>query len=185
MFRALSFAAATLLLGQGAYASTVTYDNLASYEAALGASAVAETFQGGHLNGTAISDILGSKNFGGGRLQQIAGTASGVQYTTIVFSHQMKGVGFDIGAIGRGELANILLDGVQVATLSHNNFFGISKVGGFKSITFVDATFPNVNTQFNLDNMRVTPVPVVASLPLLLGGFGALFGLGKKRRKAA
>lgn len=186
MFRAICIAAAALTIGQSAQAATVTFTTLASYDAALGPSTVAETFTGNTLNGTAITQILGSKALTNNRLQNVAGIPNGLQYTTLVFSTAMTSFAAKIGGLGVGEFANILLDGVLVTTLgSRATFFGLHSTKAFTSITFVDGTLPRQNTQFNIDDIRVAAVPVVAGMPLLVGGLGMLFGIGRRKRRSA
>ena len=186
MLRAICIAAAALTIGQSAQAATVTFNNLASYDAALGPSTVAETFTGNTLNGTAISQILGSQALTNNRLQSVAGLPTGLQYTTLVFSTAMTSFAAKIGSLGIGEFANVLLDGVLVTTLGNRaTFFGLHSTKSFTSITFVDGTLPRRNTQFNIDDIRVAAVPVAAGMPLLVGGLGMLFGIGRRKRRTA
>lgn len=186
MIRPIAFAAA-LLAAPASEAATVTFGTLASYDAALGApSTIAETFDGGTLNGTAIQQILGSHRFMNNRLQGIAGggTNPARQVTTLVFSTRIKSFAANFANLSSGEMANVLLDGIQAATITGGTtFFGIQSTFAFSSITFLDATFPSLNTQFAMDNVRVSPVPVAAGAPMLLGGLGLLAAL-RRRRKA-
>jgi hypothetical protein len=182
MIRPLALAAA-LLAAPAAEAATVTFGNLASYDAALGApSTVSETFDGGVLNGTAIQQILGSNN---NRLQGIAGggTNPARQFTTLVFSTRVTAFAASFANLSAGEIANVLLDGIHAATITGGTtFFGIQSTIAFSSITFLDTTFPSVNTQFAMDNVRVSPIPVAAGAPMLLGGLGLLAALRRRRR---
>ncbi len=178
--------AAALLAAPAAEAATVTFGNLASYDAALGApSTVSETFDGGVLNGTAIQQILGSHSFNNNRLQGIAGggTNPARQFTTLVFSTRVTAFAASFANLSAGEIANVLLDGIHAATITGGTtFFGIQSTIAFSSITFLDTTFPSVNTQFAMDNVRVSPIPVAAGAPMLLGGLGLLAALRRRRR---
>lgn len=185
MIRPIALAAA-LLAAPASEAATVTFSNLAAYDAALGApSTVSETFDGGTLNGTAIQQILGSYTFRNDRLQGIAGggTNPARQFTTLVFSTRVTAFAANFANLAAGEIANVLLDGIQAATITGGTtFFGIQSTIAFSSITFLDTTFPSVNTQFAMDNVRVSPVPVAAAAPMLLGGLGLLAALRRRRR---
>lgn len=185
MIRPLVLAAA-LFAAPAAEAATVTFTNLPAYDAALGApSTVSETFNGGALNGTAIQQILGSHSFNNNRLQGIAGggTNPARQFTTLVFSTRVTAFAAAFGNLAAAEIANVLLDGIQAATITGGTtFFGIQSTVAFSSITFLDATFPTPNTQFFIDNMRVSPVPVAAAAPMLIGGLGMLAALRRRRR---
>lgn len=185
MIRPLVLAAA-LLAAPATEAATVTFTNLAAYDAALGTpSTVSETFNGGVLNGSAIQQILGAYSFNNNRLQGVAGggTNPAKQFTTLVFSTRVTAFAATFGNLAAGEIANVLLDGIQHATITGGTtFFGIQSNIAFSSITFLDTTFPTVNTQFFMDNMRVSPVPVAAAAPMLLGGIGMLAALRRRRR---
>lgn len=185
MIRSLALTAA-LLAAPAAEAATVTFGNLASYDAALGApSTISETFDGGVLNGSAIQQILGSYSLRNNRLQGVAGggTNPARQFTTLVFSTRVTAFAAAFGNLASGEIAQVLLDGIQAATITGGTtFFGIQSNIAFSSITFLDTTFPTVNTQFFIDNVRISPVPVAAGAPMLVGGLGLLAALRRRRR---
>lgn len=185
MIRPLALAAA-LLAAPAADAATVTFSNLASYDAALGsASTVSETFDGGTLNGSAISSIAGAFSFNNDRLQGVAGggTNPARQFTTLTFSTRISAFAATFANLAAGEIAHVLLDGIHEATITGGTtFFGIQSNIAFSSITFLDTTFPTVNTQFAIDDVRVSPIPVAAGAPMLLAGLGALAGLRRKRK---
>lgn len=185
MIRPLALAAA-LLAAPAAEAATVTFTSLPAYDAALGApSTVSETFDGGVLNGTVIQQIIGGQSFNNDRLQGIGGggTNPARQFTTLVFSGRMTAFAATIGHLGAAEIANVLLDGIQAATITGGStFFGIQSTLPFTSITFLDMTFPTRNTQFFIENVRVSPVPAAAAAPMLLGGLGMLAALRRRRR---
>ncbi|MEI2808379.1 MULTISPECIES: hypothetical protein [Paracoccaceae] len=184
MIRPLVLAA--LLAAPAAEAATVTFTNLPAYDAALGApSTVSETFDGGTLNGSAIQQVLGARSFNNNRLQGVAGGGANPakQFTTLVFSTRVTAFAAAFGNLAAGEIAHVLLDGLQAATITGGTtFFGIQSTVAFSSITFLDTTFPTVNTQFFIDNMRVSPIPVAAAAPMLLGGIGMLAALRRRRR---
>lgn len=186
MFRPLLLVAA-VLAAPAVQASTVQFSTLASFDAALGGpSIVSEDFTGNQLNGTIIANVTGAHNYVNNRMQNVAGANNGSQFTTITFSTALKAFAVNVGSLGAGEIANILLDGVLVGQLTGTaNFFGITSTKAFTSLSFVDATRPLLNTQFNIDNVRVSAVPVVAGLPLLLSGLGLLAGVGRRSRKGA
>ncbi|MGB3176519.1 MAG: VPLPA-CTERM sorting domain-containing protein [Albidovulum sp.] len=178
-------AAAALTIGQAAGAATVSYSNLASYNAAVGGSNIVETFTGNTINSTEITAIQGAGVISNNRLQRVAGNLQGSQSTTLVFSTAMTSFAATIGNLGQFEMANVFLDGVLAGSISGgSNFFGIHSTTHFTTITFVDATLPTLNTQFNLDNIRLAAVPLAAGLPLMLTGLGALFGIRRRRRAA-
>jgi hypothetical protein len=184
MFRSLGIAAATLMIGHAAQASTITYNSLASYDAALGPSTVAENFTGNHLNGTAISQITGSFLYGNNRLLRIAGNNQGPQFTMLTFSTAMTAFAANIGSLSGSEQASILLDGILTTIIpGGSNFFGFHSTKSFTTITFLDTTFPTINTQFNIDDIRVSAVPLPAALPLLIAGLGAMAGFKRRKRQ--
>jgi hypothetical protein len=182
--RLFAAAAAALALSvSAAGAATVTYSSLAAYDAAQGPSTVAENFNGNTLNGTVIQQITGPRSFANNRLQGVAGGATGNQTTTIIFTELMRSFAVNIANLGNLERANVLLDGVQVATIQGGStFFGIFSTIAFGSISFVDATLPTRNTQFAIDNVRVSAVPLPAAG---LGLAGALVLLAAARRRKA
>lgn len=185
MFRSTVLAAA-LLAAPAAQGATVTYSSLAAYDAFLGApSTVVENFTGNRLNGSTISQVLGAQSFANNRLQNVAGGMNGTQSTSLVFSTAMTSFAMRIANLGLTEVASVLLDGVQVATITGGStFFALSSTIQFTTITFVDITRPLVNTQFAIDDIRATPVPLPAGAALLAGGLGAL-GFARRRRAAA
>jgi hypothetical protein len=182
MFRAACLIAA-LLAAPAAQAATVKFNNLAAFDAALGSpSSVAETFTGNTLTGTIIAGISGAHNFNNNRLEQIAGTAVGIQSTTLTFSTAMTAFAASIGNLSGLELVNVYLDGVLATTISGGaTFFGLTSTRAFTTITFADATWPVRNTQFNIDNLRVSAVPLPAAAGLLLAGMGLLAGAARRR----
>ncbi len=185
MIRPLVLVAA-LLAAPATEAATVTFTNLPAYDAALGTpSTISETFDGGALNGSVIQQITGAFSFNNNRLQGVAGggTNPAKQFTTLVFSTRMTAFAASFANLSAGEIAHVLLDGIQAATITGGTtFFGIQSNIAFSSITFLDTTFPSVNTQFAIDNMRVSPVPVAAAAPMLLGGIWMLAALRRRRR---
>lgn len=183
MFRPLVLATA-FLAAPAAQGATVTYTSLAGFDAGLGApSTVGETFTGNTLNGTIISSITGSLFLGNGRLERVAGTNVGVQFTTLTFTSAMTAFAATIGNMATLEKANVYLDNTFVGTLNGGStFFGLISDRAFTSITFADATLPGRNTQFNIDNLRVAAVPVAAALPMLLSGLGLIAGLRRRKR---
>lgn len=184
MFRSLLLTAA-LLAAPASHAATVQFTSLASFDAALGSpSTIGETFTGNALNGTIISAITGASNLNNNRLERIAGTSVGIQFTTLTFATAMTAFGATVGSLGTLERANVYLDNAFVGTLNGGtNFFGLISTRAFTSITFSDATLPGRNTQFNLDSIRVSAVPLVAGLPLLASGLGLLAGLARRGRR--
>lgn len=182
MLRTALFAVA-LAAAPAAQAATVTYSSLAAYDAAQGPSTVAETFTGNRLAGTIIQQITGARSFQNNRLQGVAGGPTGTQQTTLVFSTMLKAFAVNIGNLSAGERANVLLDGVQVAAIAGGStFFGIFSTKAFGTITFADGTLPTLNTQFYIDNVRVSPVPLPAAGVALIGALGLLSAVGRKRR---
>jgi hypothetical protein len=183
MFRLIGAAALALTIGHAASASTVTYTDVASFRLENDNATVTERFNGNAITSADIQQILGAFNLANNRLQRVAGGANGNQSTTIVFTSAITSFGATVRSLGAGELANVLLDGIQVATLGPgSNFFGLKSTTAFTSITFVDATLPTRNTQFNLDNIRVAAVPLPAAFGMLALGIGAL-GAAKRRKR--
>ena len=183
MFRPALLAAA-LLVAPAAQGATVKFNNLVAFDAALGSpSTIGETFTGNTLTGSIIAGIAGAHNFNNNRLEQIAGTGVGIQTTTLTFSTAMTAFAANIGSLAGQELVNVFLDGVFARTINGGaNFFGITSTRAFTTITFADATFPTRNTQFNIDNLRVSAVPLAAGAPFLLTGLGLLFGASRRRK---
>ncbi|MFN0116105.1 MAG: hypothetical protein ACKVPY_15660 [Paracoccaceae bacterium] len=180
---AAAFAAA--LPGASGAATVTTYSSLASYLGAVGPSPIAENFNFNRLNGTAISGITGSSGFGSNRLINVAGGPTGPQVTTIAFRQTLKAFGAAIVNLSAREATDVFLDGVFAFRLTGAaNFFGISLDTGFRTISFADATLPRFNTQFAIDNVRVSAVPVPASVGLLVGALALLAGFRRSRRAA-
>jgi hypothetical protein len=186
MLRILAVAATALTFAQGANAATITFNSLASYNSGVGPSTVAENFTGNQLNGTAISQITGSFLYGSNKLLRIGGNNQGPQFTTLTFSTAMTAFAANIGSLGINEQASVLLDGVLATIIpGGSGFFGLHSTKSFTSITFLDATFPSVNTQFNLDDIRVSAVPLPAALPMLIAGLGGLIGFKRRKQRVA
>lgn len=174
---------AALAVAPAAQAATVTYGSLASYDAAFGPSTVSEDFTGNQLNGGSVASIAGARSFQNNRLQGVAGGNNGPQFTTLVFSTLVNAFAVNLANLSASEGVNVLIDGVQVATITGGStFFGISRSKVFGSVTFVDATQPVTNTQFAIDNVRVAAVPLPAAGLGLLGALAAMAAI--RRRKA-
>lgn len=183
MFRSACLIAA-LLAAPVAQAATVKFNNLAAFDAALGSpSAISETFTGNTLTGTIIAGLGGAYNFNNNRIEQIAGTTVGIQSTTLTFSSAMTAFAANIGNLARLELVNVYLDGVLATTINGGaTFFGLTSTRAFTTITFADATWPARNTQFNIDNLRVSAVPLPAAAGLLVAGMGLLASAARRRK---
>lgn len=172
-----------------------TYTSLAAYETALGASTVAETFNNGHLNGTLISSVDGSAIYSANRLYGVAGDPGNPsQFTAFNLSQPITSFAFDFGELDiqptlhLPEKARVFLYGGPIhqaeisITAFPNGFFGLSSDTAFTRIVLSDATAnvePEFNTEFWLDNFRISTVPEPRSWCLWVIG---LLGLGVGRR---
>ncbi len=89
------------------------------------------------------------------------------------------GAAIDVSSTSGGFFAGF----VPEPTVGGSNLYGQFDVSGlFDNIFDLTFTFKGSGA---IDDLNVTAVPVPAALPLLLGAFGALGYVGRRRRKAA
>lgn len=154
-------------------AAVTTYSNETNFVRAVGPITVAESFNGGHLNGTLITSIGGSYALAYGALHAVAGYYGpfrGGQYTTLYFSKPIKSFAFNFGDFGFDPLLNApetariwLYDGrVHQAVMTPwefpYGFFGLSSDTPFNYVSITDATYntePEVDTVFWIDSFLI------------------------------
>jgi hypothetical protein len=90
----------------------------------------------------------------------------------------VAGVAKGVAPIGNG------FDTVGLASLSFAKAIK-GKAFRFKAIGAADGTSPSADINVTAGALTVAPVPVPASLPLLLAGLGALGWAARRKRKAA
>lgn len=182
--RVLGSIFALVLGASAAHAATTDYDSLDSFNTAVGfTTTVDEDFSDDALN-PLIDTLAGSFLVNGGRLQRIANGAE--NFTTIFFTRPLNAIAFRVGGLSGDEQARVEIDDEVVADLSPTGsqfFFGLISTKSFSSISFFD-TAVDLNTQFNIDDLRMIPaVPLPAGMPLLLAAIGA-FALLRRRAGA-
>jgi hypothetical protein len=210
--RMFSFGVAIAVSATAADAATVFFDR-PSWEAALGADAATltlDSFDNDIASSTFVTFDSGvaSKAIGGNlsagwnavsggeaRLSADGLGVNGPLETRWIFPTGVRALAFDFGSVSG--FSSLVGDfdgtGIQayfpaIEVAAPEGFFGIIGAAGFDTVSFLSA---GGNDNFSIDNLAfggtVPPpavVPLPASLPLLIGGVGAMVFLGRRRKAA-
>lgn len=200
----LASAACALLMTVGANAATVQHDNLASFNAAAGATSLEDLNAAtpGSLTGTslALTDLTldGTATTGfnsiadGGNVdgsRAIRGIGTGGAVFSMVFNNPIFSFAVDLfGVNDFAERTQIVVDGttysMPVVQGNLASFFGLTSTTAFSRVDFV---ILSGGEDADIDNIRygdTAVIPLPASLPLLLGAF-AVLGVARRRATRA
>lgn len=195
-FKGAVAAAALTFTAVSASAATVTvYTDRTAFESALSGGFAVETFDATPAGVT----ITGSDvNISAGRLNDQINDNANVS-TTFDFTAATNGFGGDWdlagpGGMGTGIALSLSLVGGGVMTVASelpsslsNAFWGIVSDVAFTSVSMREGTQVNGVETYTMDNLTtgsVAPVPLPATLPLLLAALGGVAVMRRRQAKA-
>ena len=180
-----------------ASAATTMYTDRAAFEAAAGALTT-EDFSGAPSSAFTYGVHGGTVAIAGGASSyavngtdyldtDIAGTPIDPGTLTITFTSAITAFGADFFSLNNNVPRTYLnVGGTEFNPLPDSPaFLGFISDTGFTTVTFFNPLDGGNDDHFGLDNLSYGAAPEPASWAMMLGGFGAIGGAMRSRRKAA